>query len=176
MNLRILLIFLLIVLLSGCSFFSLSSKDKNYYFNRSKELLEDNAASVQIGKLLWPVESHTLNSKYGPRNGSFHDGVDIKSPFVERVRAAHDGVVIRQDKKFRGYGKLLVLKGDSIVTFYGHLDDYVVLSGDTVKKGQVIGFVGNTGHATGPHLHFETRIYEPEKNWFAIDPMVFFNE
>ena len=167
-------ILLLCLFLSGCFIFS-SSKNSGDYYERSKAQVKDNDAKEYIDELLWPVSSHKINSPFGPRSDSFHDGIDIKAPFVERVRAAHDGVVLRQDKVFRGYGKLLVLRGESIITFYGHLDDFAVVMGEKVKKGQVIGFVGNTGHATGPHLHFETRIYEPKRKWFAVDPMVFFN-
>jgi len=162
--------------LSACSVFSFTKHENNYYFEHSKVLLESNDAASLIGQLMWPVSLKTLTSRYGPRKDSFHDGVDIRAPYVERVKAAHDGMIIRQDQKFRGYGKLLVLRGHDIVTFYGHLDDYVVQIGDTVKKGDVIGFVGSTGRSTGPHLHFETRIFEPDRKWFAIDPMVFFDE
>ena len=57
---------------------------------------------------------------------------------------------------------------------YGHLSDYAVASGSVVKKGDVIGFAGHTGEATGPHLHFETRIRGTHLRNVAVDPRVFF--
>ena len=172
--------FLLVVILgiSGCSVGISSSSLTHPTFEESKSMVEASTAAPLIDNLIWPNESKKISSGFGPRHGifehgSFHKGVDISAGFVDKVLAAHDGVVIRQDQQMHGFGKLLVIRAERIITLYGHLDDYAVLIGDRVKAGQVIGFVGNTGKATGPHLHFETRIHV-EDHLVPVDPMVFF--
>ena len=103
------------------------------------------------------------------KSGTFHSGIDIAAPRGTPVRAAADGVV-RQCGYFKnGYGNLIVIDhGKELCTYYGHLNGFAVKKGKTVKKGSVIGTVGATGKATGPHLHFEVR-----KGSDAVDPNAF---
>ncbi|WP_425407872.1 M23/M56 family metallopeptidase [Hyphococcus sp.] len=88
-----------------------------------------------------------------------HEGVDIRAPRGEPVRAAGGGKVIDATKHYRGgaaWGNVVVIDhGHGLVTRYAHLDNYVVRKGDRVAAGDIIGAVGSTGKATGPHLHFE---------------------
>ena len=90
----------------------------------------------------------------------FHNGVDLGAPIGTPIMAPADGVVVavgNQDKYCpRGaYGRFVVLKHYiGLTTLYGHMSLYTVKTGDTVTKGQIIGYVGNSGLATGPHLHF----------------------
>ena len=122
------------------------------------------------GVLAIPVQGVSLNSitqdygatafaQYGYR-GRRHNGVDIGAPVGTPVLAAEAGTVVAvgdQDKFcYRGaYGKFIVIEHDNnLTTLYGHLSRQAVQKGDTVKKGAVIGYVGRTGYATGPHLHF----------------------
>jgi murein DD-endopeptidase MepM/ murein hydrolase activator NlpD len=90
----------------------------------------------------------------------FHNGVDLGAPIGTPIIAPSDGVVVaigNQDTYCpRGaYGRFVVIKHYmGLTTLYGHMSLYVVKAGDTVKKGQIIGYVGNSGLATGPHLHF----------------------
>jgi murein DD-endopeptidase MepM/ murein hydrolase activator NlpD len=92
-----------------------------------------------------------------PINGSsdFHPGLDIAGERGQPVYATADGRVTQRGYQ-GGYGNLLVLDhGFGLVTKYGHLSSYLVKQGEGVKRGQVIGRVGNTGRATGYHLHYE---------------------
>ena len=88
-----------------------------------------------------------------------HEGVDIRAKRGEPVRSAGDGKVIDATDRYRGgdaWGKVVVIDhGHGLVTRYAHLDSYVVRKGDNIDAGDVIGAVGSTGQATGPHLHFE---------------------
>lgn len=94
-----------------------------------------------------------------------HKGVDIAAPWGTPVYAATDGVVQFAGRS-SGYGNFIKLNhGGAFGTGYGHLSRIVVRSGQTVRKGQVIGAVGNTGMSTGPHLH-----YELYKNGMAVNP------
>lgn len=87
-----------------------------------------------------------------------HEGIDIASSMGHPVLAAADGVVTYAT--YLGtYGKLVILKhAKDTETFYGHLSQISVKTGQKVTKGTVIGKVGSTGHSTGPHLHFEVRV------------------
>ena len=118
------------------------------------------------GVLAIPVEGnltqgsgYTKFAKNGYR-GQFHNGVDIGAPIGTPIVAPEDGTVIvtgNQDNYCRkaAYGRFVVLKHpDNLTTLYGHLSQIIVKKGDTVKKGDIIGYVGRTGYATGPHLHF----------------------
>ncbi|MBN1950813.1 MAG: peptidoglycan DD-metalloendopeptidase family protein [Bacteroidales bacterium] len=98
-----------------------------------------------------------------------HKGVDLRAPLGTDVIATGDGVVIEAVEK-EGWGKLIIIRHDeSTESYYAHLDDFTVNSGDPVRAGQVIGHVGNTGYSTGPHLHYEVRIKsEP------VDPSGYF--
>lgn len=141
----------------------------------------------------WPVPScYTISSGYGPRSGGFHKGVDISNAVIygQPVVAAADGVVINAFNGCThdypktsqtychcggGYGNNIIIShgtynGNSYATLYGHLKSVAVSVGQTVKKGQVIGYVGTTGDSTGKHLHFEIRV-----NGSAVNPMNFFN-
>ena len=106
------------------------------------------------------------NPSLAPRWGRFHAGIDIGSPYYQEVVAALDGEVIYADATKGGLGKAVVLQhGNGLRTVYAHLSIIIAHEGDTVRQGQAIGGVGDTGHATGPHLHFEVR-----KNGIALNP------
>lgn len=99
-----------------------------------------------------------VTSKYGPRRRGIHQGTDIGLKIGDPIYATFDGRV-RLTQHYRGgYGNLIVLRHDNgLETFYGHLSQILVKPDQWVAAGQVIGYGGNTGRSTGPHLHFEVR-------------------
>jgi len=112
---------------------------------------------------LWPVQGR-LGSSFGQREdpingeGAFHSGIDIDAPMGTPVRAAGDGEVTGSNMG-AGYGRQVVLNhGHNLETVYGHLSSIAVVPGQHVTRGEVIGYVGMTGRATGPHLHYEVRV------------------
>jgi murein DD-endopeptidase MepM/ murein hydrolase activator NlpD len=98
---------------------------------------------------------------------SWHSGIDLAAPFGSTIESAAAGTVIYAGW-YAGYGNMLDLQhADGVVTRYAHMSAFApnVGYGIAVKAGQVIGFVGQTGHATGNHIHFEVRL-----NGDAVDP------
>ena len=115
--------------------------------------------------LIWPV-SGPITSPYGMRWGSLHPGIDISAGMGTPIRAAAAGVVVAAGYS-GGYGNLTVIDhGNGIATAYAHQSGFAVSAGQQVAQGQVIGYVGSTGHSTGPHLHFEVRV-----NGSPVDPL-----
>jgi len=118
---------------------------------------------------LWPVEGR-VGSSFGEREdpingeGAFHAGIDIDAPMGTPVRASADGDVTGLEMG-AGYGRQIVLEhGHGLRTLYGHLSAVAVVAGQHVTRGQVIGYVGQTGRATGPHLHYEVRVHNVPVN------------
>jgi len=118
---------------------------------------------------LWPVEG-AVTSSYGERidpfngEGAFHTGVEISTAFGTPIIAPADGVV-RETNFINGYGRTIILDhGHSITTLYGHLSGFAVGEGESVHRGDVIGYVGSSGRSTGSHLHYEVRIHDTPVN------------
>jgi murein DD-endopeptidase MepM/ murein hydrolase activator NlpD len=112
---------------------------------------------------LWPVEG-TVTSSFGEREdpfngeGAFHAGIDISAPSGTVVRATGDGLVDSAGMR-NGYGRQVEIDhGHGVRTSYAHLSGMTVVAGQSVVRGQVIGYVGRTGRSTGPNLHYEVRI------------------
>jgi murein DD-endopeptidase MepM/ murein hydrolase activator NlpD len=115
--------------------------------------------------LVWPV-SGPVTSPFGWRWGRMHEGIDIGVSYGTPIHAAASGTVIYCGWE-SGYGNLTVLDhGGNLATAYGHQSSIAVSCGQHVGQGDVIGYVGSTGHSTGPHLHFEVRV-----NGSPVDPM-----
>ncbi len=124
------------------------------------------------GELKWPVAGGSIVSRFGPRFSTFHDGLDISAPEGTQVYAAHSGKVVYADDGLNGYGKLIILRHRSgLISVYAHNSSLAVEVGDTVERGQEIAEVGSTGHASGPHLHFEVRMRDKSQRYVAVDPM-----
>ena len=118
---------------------------------------------------LWPVLGR-ITSRFGERldpfdgEGEFHTGLDIASHLGDEVRAAADGVVTWVGPR-EGYGNVVIIDhGFGITTWYAHLSSYNTQVGMPVRRGDVIAYEGETGRATGPHLHFEVRIHNAPVN------------
>ena len=117
---------------------------------------------------IWPVRRGRLTARFGYRIDPFtgmrakHLGIDIGAPEGTPIFAPADGVVLRVIKNYKpnkSYGKYIVIDhGNGYQTVYGHMHDIKVRMGQKVKRWDVIGTVGQTGRATGPHLHYEVRI------------------
>lgn len=130
------------------------------------------AANSFRGRLSWPVAGGRLGEGFGTRSAKYHDGLDIVAPSGTPILAAHDGVVVYADDQVSGYGQLLVIRGrDGFTTVYAHCRKMFVAAGDRVTSGQKIGEVGETGKATGPHLHFEVRRKTSDNKYYAVDPL-----
>lgn len=115
--------------------------------------------------LLWPV-SGLINSSFGPRGASFHDGVDIAAEEGTSIAAVERGEVVYSDQ-LRGYGNIVIIRhAGGVASVYAHNQVNLVREGQQVGRGEVIAKVGSTGRTTGPHLHFEVR-----KNNAAQDPL-----
>lgn len=117
-------------------------------------------------RFLWPVKGKLI-SGFGPKPDGLHnDGLNIAAPKGTAVVAADNGVVAYAGNELRGFGNLLLLKhSDGWITAYAHLDKIEVERGASVKRGQVIARVGQTGGVSSPQLHFELR-----KGSQAVDP------
>lgn len=115
------------------------------------------AAFPVVGELWrWPV-SGTVSSPYGPRWGRLHGGLDVAAAVGTPVFAARAGRVVTAAQT-GGFGLLVELDhGDGWRSRYGHLSAVSVQTGQQLQVGAVLGSVGQTGNATGPHLHFEIR-------------------
>ena len=118
---------------------------------------------------LWPVQGRITGS-FGERidpfsgEGAFHRGVDISSDIGTRIIAPADGIV-RFSDLMNGYGRTVLLDhGNGISTLYGHMSAFAVSPGQLVHRGDTIGYVGESGRATGPHLHYEVRIFNTPVN------------
>ncbi len=117
------------------------------------------------GQLIWPVNGPVV-SGFGMRWGRLHAGLDIAVPAGTAIHAADSGRVVLMGW-VGGYGNYTCIQHTgSLSTCYGHQSSFATSNGASVSQGQVIGYVGCTGHCFGDHLHFETRI-----NGSPVDPM-----
>jgi murein DD-endopeptidase MepM/ murein hydrolase activator NlpD len=106
---------------------------------------------------IWPVHG-AVSSRYGRRNGRGHAGIDVRAPRGTPVYAAEAGRVIHSGGGLGDYGKVVIIKHvGRYSTVYAHHDSLKVSKGQFVEKGDLIGTVGTSGNASGPHLHFEVR-------------------
>lgn len=129
------------------------------------ELQESISASTPS---IWPTVGD-VSSPYGLRWGGsdFHPGIDIANDSGTPIVATADGIVTTAGWNSGGYGNMVDIDhGNGYSTRYGHAQQVVVSAGQTVKRGQVIAYMGSTGYSTGPHLHYEIRV-----NGQLVNPM-----
>lgn len=136
--------------------------------NKARRLYTDNQPEVNF---IWPVHGY-ISSIFGLRrffNGQErrpHNGLDIAAAEGTPIRATADGTVIDAGNFFFSGNMIYLNHGEGIISLYAHLSKIDVKPGERVKQGQIIGLVGHTGRATGPHLHFAVFA-----NQTLIDPM-----
>jgi len=138
-----------------------SSRIESFYTDQT-ELLASTPS-------IWPVRGY-LSSGYGRRSDpftgqrSFHPGIDVSAPRGTEIKAPADGVVVSIGRR-GAYGKAIVIDhGFDVVTRYGHMEEFNVRAGQRVRRGEVIGFVGNTGRSNAPHLHYEVWVRDKLQN------------
>ena len=136
---------------------------------RLEAFYQDQSVLLASTPSIWPVRGY-LSAGFGNRldpftgQRDFHTGLDISAPVGTKVQAPADGVVVSAGQK-GGYGNSIILDhGFGVVTRYGHLSGFNVRPGQRVKRGDVIGFVGDTGRSTAPHLHYEVWVRDQAQN------------
>lgn len=139
---------------------------------RKEELI----ASIPAIQPISNKDLRRIGSYYGYRTdpfykvSKFHEGIDFTAPIGTEIYATGDGVVKTIEYSRRGYGNMIIINhGFGYETVYAHMSKMNIKAGQKVKRGQVIGFVGNTGKSTAPHVHYEVR-----KNGTTVDPINFF--
>ena len=132
------------------------------------------ASAATRGTFAVPIPTARLSSGFGPRvhpifgNVRIHAGLDLSAPSGTAIAAAGDGVVVAAGVR-GGYGNAVVIDhGNALATLYGHQSRILVTVGQRVRQGDTVGLVGSTGNSTGPHLHFEVRLYGT-----PVDPLAY---
>jgi murein DD-endopeptidase MepM/ murein hydrolase activator NlpD len=146
-----------------------------YQKAKDQSLLLERKPSIQP---ISPADQFWLTSTFGYRWDPFtkrrrmHHGIDLAGPVGLNIYSTGAGVVEVAEFNRHGYGKEIIINhGFGFKSVYAHLDEIHVKVGDTLKKGQLIGKLGDTGRSTGPHLHYEIRKYNQ-----AVNPMYYFYE
>jgi murein DD-endopeptidase MepM/ murein hydrolase activator NlpD len=150
---------------------------------------QDHRDQVTTTPSLSPLQgdNFVLTSPFGTRTNpftkesDFHAGIDLAAPTGTPVYAPADGKVnfaarysVRQSVAWWRYGNLVSLQhGDRFITLFGHLDTIAVKAGQTVRQGDLIGTVGNTGWSTNPHLHYEVRRLNDAEDYRPVDPRIY---
>lgn len=149
----------------------------HFRVNRALSSAEDRAKVLETIPSGSPVPYHGISSKFGYRihpithKRELHRGTDLKAKMNTPVYATADGVVeFAGSHNTKGYGRLIILDhAYGFRTLYGHLNKIKVRDGQVVKKGELIGYSGNSGLSNGPHLHYEVRFIQRSLNpyWFV---------
>jgi len=139
---------------------------------RNKEMMTHCVPHIQ------PVSYTNISAYFGFRSDPFnhrltmHYGIDFTGSIGTPVHATGDGIVIDAEYSFSGYGKQVVIDhGFGYKTRYAHLSKIEVKPGDKIKRGEIVGLLGNTGRSTGPHLHYEVMLRNS-----TTDPLNYFND
>lgn len=145
--------------------------------NKRTDYYSENGASMRKAFLRTPLKFSRISSRFslGRKHPILnrirsHKGVDYAAPTGTPIKATGDGTIIHVGRK-GGYGKTIVIRhGGKYSTLYAHMSRYVrgMKNGKRVKQGQVIGYVGSTGLATGPHLHYEFRLNGVHRNPLTV--------
>ncbi len=136
---------------------------------RLEAFYQDQSVLLASTPSIWPVRGY-LAAGFGNRidpftnQRDFHTGLDISTPVGTKVVAPADGVIVSCGQKGAYGNSIIIDHGFGIVTRYGHLSGFNVKPGQRVKRGDVIGFVGDTGRSTGPHLHYEVWVRDQAQN------------
>jgi murein DD-endopeptidase MepM/ murein hydrolase activator NlpD len=137
--------------------------------NKLTAFYEDQTVLLASTPSIWPVRGY-LSAGFGNRidpftgQRDFHAGIDISTPIGTRIHSPADGVVIAVGVKGAYGNAVTVDHGFGIVTQYGHMASFNVKPGQRLRRGDVIGFVGNTGRSTAPHLHYEVWVRDQAQN------------
>jgi hypothetical protein len=151
--------------------FSIAEERNRERATRSRSTSALPVSEVRSMDFVWPVKDVQVTSSFGRRGTEYHEGVDLRASSGTPVHAAQSGVVLYSGSKIRGYGKLVVIRHQKgISTIYAHNSRLMVVAGSKVERGQLIALSGNTGHSTGPHLHFEIRDGEEARNPLDLMP------
>jgi murein DD-endopeptidase MepM/ murein hydrolase activator NlpD len=112
---------------------------------------------IDFSKYIFPLKLTRVTSNFGWRRWQWHYGIDLKLQIGDTISNPFDGLV-RVAKRSRSFGNYIVVRhNNGLETVYGHLSKLLVVVNQPVKAGEAIGLGGNTGHSTGPHLHYEIR-------------------
>jgi murein DD-endopeptidase MepM/ murein hydrolase activator NlpD len=136
---------------------------------RLEAFYQDQGVLLASTPSIWPVRGYLaagFGNRIDPFTGQrdFHTGLDISTPVGTKVQAPAGGVIVSCGPK-GGYGNSIIIDhGFGIVTRYGHLSGFNVKPGQRIKRGDVVGFVGDTGRSTGPHLHYEVWVRDQAQN------------
>ena len=150
-----------------------ASYNSGLYDHTGFRLDQKQASKAPITLITSVGKAPRISSKYGPRihpifkDNRFHAGIDISAPMGSRIHCAFDGKVTKVGYSSIYGTHIVVQHEDSIATLYAHLDSVSVKIGDFLLQGNILGKVGKSGRATGPHLHFEVR-----KNNKHINPSI----
>jgi murein DD-endopeptidase MepM/ murein hydrolase activator NlpD len=137
--------------------------------SRLEDFYRDQTHLLASTPSVWPVRGYlsaTFGNRRDPFTGQrdFHTGIDISTPLGSKIQSPADGVVVSTAEK-GGYGLTIIIEHDfGIITRYGHLQAFNVRPGQRVRRGEVIGYVGNTGRSTAPHLHYEVWVRDQAQN------------
>jgi murein DD-endopeptidase MepM/ murein hydrolase activator NlpD len=131
---------------------------------RPRQMTPNAGAVTASGQFVWPTQG--IITQYF---SWYHPGIDIANPSAPLDVAADGGQVIYAGWDTTGYGNMILIDhGNGFKTRYGHLSQFMVISGQTVKRGDVIGRMGSTGHSTGTHTHFEIIL-----NGVRVNPLLY---
>lgn len=141
------------------------------------ELLSDQKSFLNALPTKKPADGY-FTSGFGVRVSplgegieKMHEGLDIANRTGTPIRAPANAIVVFSGKK-SGYGQIVILDhGYGLETWYGHASKLLVKQGQTIKRGQTIALIGNLGHSTGPHLHYEVRVHG-----IPVDPLAYILE
>lgn len=145
---------------------------RNFLYLRNERFTQTERAFFLDTNMKLPIEHYALSSAFGKRHNpftgtwQFHKGIDMAAPVGTKVFACKGGTVTDAVLGNAVFGNYVAIKhSNGMTSFYAHLSKFIVTKGQVVQGGEIIGYVGQTGQVTGPHLHFEIRI-----NGRASDP------
>lgn len=115
----------------------------------------------------WPVDDARITRGFLPKKRKPHLGIDLAAPKGTPILSSHSGTVIYTGREFKGYGKMVMIEdSNGWATLYAHFNKILVQEGQKIAQGEILGEMGQTGRATGVHLHFEIR-----KKMGPVDPL-----
>lgn len=136
--------------------FSWTSERLNPY--RIKIDSMPDSVHIDCRDFVYPLSSNRITSNFGMRRYRYHYGIDLGVTIGDTIRASFGGKIRIINYEAKGYGHYIVIRHDNgLETIYAHLSGVLVTINQQVKAGDPIGLAGNTGHSTGPHLHYEIR-------------------